>query len=76
MFPRAQEAKCSSEERPDDLKGSSRGISNGVKEYVDDHSLPEEIIPVGLRNALARRVKEKNVGFHSFPQLTFWGMAR
>jgi len=45
MFPGAQEVKRSSEESPDNLKGSIRGISNGAKENVEDHGPLEELVP-------------------------------
>ena len=45
MFPGTLEVKRSREERPDDLKSSNRGISNGAKEHVEDHGPLEELIP-------------------------------
>ena len=45
MFPGTQEVKRSSEESPDNLKGSIRGISNGAKEDVEDDGPLDELIP-------------------------------
>lgn len=45
MFPGTLEVKRPSEERPDDLKSSNRGISNGSKEHVEDHGPLEKLIP-------------------------------